>query len=136
VKVNLFTPEPDLAGMIDPESLEVPRVASLPELFRSKALAAANRSLSRDWVDLYVLFQKHGFTVVDLEAAFRHESIREPEARLDRAFDNLCRGAASARDPGYEMLMPDAPSLETMAEYFRAMRDAYQIEKSKRAFEN
>jgi predicted MFS family arabinose efflux permease len=38
----------------------------LPELFRTKALAAANRSVSRDWIDLYVLCKEHGFTTTEV----------------------------------------------------------------------
>lgn len=134
VKVNIFTPDSDLAGMVEPSSAPLVRVASLSELFRTKALAAANRSVSRDWIDLFVLFKRHGFTLADFHAAFQQPGIHDPAQRIARAFQNLCRGVASVTDPGYETLIPEAPSLAELAEFFIAMRDEYEIQQARDTF--
>ena len=134
VKVDIFTPDPDFVGMVEPSGDPLPRVASLPELFRTKALASAIRCFSRDWIDLYVLFQRHGFTLADFHEAFQQPAVHDPAQRIARAFQNLCRGVASATDPGYETLMPDAPSLEQLARFFITMRDEYEVEQARKAF--
>jgi hypothetical protein len=134
VKVNFFTPNPDLAGLVEPSSDPLVRVASLPELFRTKALAAANRSISRDWIDLYVLCKEHGFTTADFHQAFHRPGIHDPPQRMARAFQNLCRGATSITDPGYETLMPDAPSLADVSQFFVRMRDEYETRQAREMF--
>lgn len=134
VKVNIFSPDPDLAGMIETKSAPLPQVATLDELFRTKALAAANRTLSRDWIDLFVLFQRHGFTLADFHNAFLRPGVHDPASRIARAFQNLCRGAMSLTDPGYETLMADAPSLKEVAAYFAVMRDEYETAQSAERF--
>jgi hypothetical protein len=135
VKVNIFAPDPDLGGMIETSREPLVRVASLPELFRTKALAAANRCVSRDWIDLYALLRSQGFTLADFHEAFQRPNIHNPAQRISQAFQNLCRGVKSVTDPGYETLAPDAPSLMELAKYFTALRDAYQTEQSRVTFQ-
>ncbi len=134
VRVNFFAPDPDLAGMVERSCESLVRVATLSELFRTKALACANRCLSRDWLDLYVLFTERHSTLSDFHAAFQRPGIANPGRKISDAFQNLCRGVKSIVDPGYEMLMPSAPTLEKMAEYFRKLRDEYQTEQARLAF--
>ncbi len=135
VKLNIFTPLPDLAGLVAPSSAPLPMVATLDELFRTKALAASNRSASRDWLDLHVLLTRHGYTLADFVDAFhRSPGIHHPAHAVSRAFDNLCRGKISGLDPGYEALLADAPSIEELAEFFRQMRGAYEAQAAEQAF--
>ncbi len=134
VKVNIFTPNPDLAGMVEPSSAPLVQVASVAELFRTKALAAANRIASRDWVDLFVLFNQHGFTLADLRRSFQHPGIHDPEQRLATAFQNLCRGVTTVTDPGYDTLLPNSPSLGELVKYFIAMRNEYEIQRARDGF--
>jgi len=134
VKVNIFTPNADLAGMVEPSSAPLVHVASVPELFRTKALAAANRSVSRDWIDLYVLFKQHDFSLADFHNAFQQSGIPDPAQRIARAFQNLCRCVMSATDPGYETLFSDSPPLSDLAEFFTAMRNEYEIQMAREGF--
>jgi len=135
VKVNFFAPNPDLAGMVESSSASLVRVATLPELFRTKALASANRCVSRDWIDLYVLFRGHRFALHDFHEAFQRPGISNPKLSISQAFQNLCRGVKSVTDPGYETLMPDAPTLAEMAAFFTQLRDKYQTEQARLAFQ-
>src|SRR5258708_5648308 len=97
--------------MMDRVAAPAVRVATLPELFRSKVLASSNRCLSRDWIDLYVLVTQAGFTISDFRDVFYREGVLIPGIRISQAFRNLCRGVASPSDPGYEMLMDGAPTV-------------------------
>jgi hypothetical protein len=134
VKVNIFTPNSDLEAMVEASDETLVRIASLPELFRTKALASANRCLSRDWIDLFVLFNQHGFTLSDFSDAFHRPGVHHAETRISRAFANLCRGSASASDPGYEVLMEKEPTLAELAAFFSTIRDTYQTELARKAF--
>ncbi len=136
VKVSFIAPSAEIAGMVAPSNRPIAHVASLDELFRTKALAAANRMASRDWIDLYVLITKYGFTLSDFQAAFQCEAIRDPAAKLSHAFQNLCRGIVSAADPGFETLMPDQPSLAEIAAFFSSIRDEYEAGEARKAFVN
>lgn len=134
VKLNIFTPQPDLASVVKWSVSEVPVVATLQELFKTKALAASNRCTSRDWIDLYMLFQSHGFTLQDLVDSFKTDAIPNPRQRISQAFQNLCRGVASAADPGYESLLENPPSLSKIAAFFSTVRDEYESTESFQAF--
>jgi hypothetical protein len=135
VKVSLVAPYPHWAGALERLDQPLVRVASLPELFRLKALAAAERRVSRDRIDLYFLFKEHGFTVADFEKAFRGPDIHYPERAIAQAFENLCSDVRSPSDPGYETLMQDPPSREVVAKFFVRLRDEYQIEQARKGFE-
>jgi hypothetical protein len=134
VKVDFFSPDPDFVGMVEASRSPLPRVASLAELFRTKALAAATRSQSRDWIDLYVLFRQHGFGLVEFHEAFQRPAVHDPAQKIGRAFQNLCRGATSPTDPGYESLMQSAPSLSELAAFFKTMREEYEVQQAREAF--
>lgn len=135
VKVSIVSPSIHWVGALDPSVEPFVRVASLTELFRLKALAASERSLSRDWIDLYLLFKEHGFSISDFQQAFKGPGIHYPDQAISQAFQNLCRGIKSAIDPGYETLIDNAPSLDELAAFFKSMRDQYQIDQSRLKFE-
>lgn len=138
VKVSLLTPISDIASMVAPSSEPIPRVASLREIFGCKTIASADRCVSRDWLDLYVMFRDCGFTLADFRNVFH--GVLGPDLRISIAFQNLCRGSRSLTDPGYEALMENPPSLKEISEYFSHMRAEYEttatIEAFKRASTN
>jgi len=136
IKLNIFTAQSDLAAMLDPTDApaSLPRVATLPELFRTKALASANRCASRDWFDLYVLFQ-NGFTLADFREAFFRQGILSPHQGIALAFANLSRGVLPASDPGYAGLLKDPPPITEIAAFFSALRDKYETTEVTEAFE-
>jgi Nucleotidyl transferase AbiEii toxin, Type IV TA system len=135
VKLNIFTAQSDLVAMLDSTGAPVPhpRVATLPELFRTKALASANRCASRDWLDLYILFQ-HGFTLDDFREAFFRPGILSPHQRIAQAFANLSRGIMPASDPGYATLLEEPPPITQISSFFSSMRDAYETAAVTEAF--
>jgi predicted nucleotidyltransferase component of viral defense system len=91
------------------------RVASLDEIFATRVLAAAERSRSRDWFDLYILMARHGYRVEDLERVCSR--IGEPQ-QYDIVKTKLLACKPSAADEGYEHLLEDAPTPAQMSEFF------------------
>jgi Nucleotidyl transferase AbiEii toxin, Type IV TA system len=137
VKISFFTAPKAIAALLEPAGTGGGvRVATLPELFRTKSLAAASRCMSRDWLDLYVLFREHGFTTQDFHAVFQREGILGKETLISQAFNNLCRGKATPKDPGFENLMSDPPSLLEIADYFGSIRNDYEVWLTRVAFES
>lgn len=124
VKLSFFAADEALSRILG-KTVEttVARVATLDELFASKALVAAQRSKTRDWFDLYVLMTRHGKTMEDMFETFLTAG---NELQFDTALQRLCSGKPSLHDEGYEQLLQDAPSLEVMASFFRAQRDDYE----------
>lgn len=132
VKVTFFTADSGLAKILGNEpSAGACRVATLEELFDSKALISASRSKTRDWLDLYLLMRDHGFSVDDYASAF---SKAGTPSLCSLGFSRLCGGKPQKNDEGYEGLIDPAPSIEEMTSYFRAQRDAWEVsEATKRA---
>ncbi len=120
IRLSMFTPEPSLAKVLTGPPEPRVRVATLPELFKSKCLVSALRSKTRDWFDLYVLLRNHGFTALDYRTAFLEAGL---EPQCDIGLSRLCSGRPQADDEGYRHLMPDPPSLAEMRAFFTAMRD-------------
>jgi predicted nucleotidyltransferase component of viral defense system len=107
------------------------RVATLDEIFKTKALVCADRSKSRDWFDLYILLTRHGYEMKDLYLAFneadRSHSYKVAEQRL-----RCC--VPGKADEGYLYLIRPAPSLDELRTFFNAAFDQVEIELSKAAF--
>ncbi|HMO65629.1 MAG TPA: nucleotidyl transferase AbiEii/AbiGii toxin family protein, partial [Verrucomicrobiota bacterium] len=130
VKVSFFTADAALARVLRPGVPTGVRVADLDELFKAKALVSASRSRTRDWLDLYLLLRSGRFSLRDFRSAFHEAGI--PQA-CDTALGRLCGGVPSRGDEGFEHLLPDPPSLAQMSEFFRAERDALQIQLAQEA---
>lgn len=107
------------------------RVATLDEIFKTKALVCAARSKSRDWFDLYILLTRYGYDTKDLYRVFgeanRVHSFKIAEQRL-----RAC--VPSKTDEGYLQLVEPAPSLEELRAFFNASLDQLEIDLSKAAF--
>jgi len=136
VKVTFFSPEPASLAVLDPPpgpSPEKvgPRLASLAELFRFKALLSARRSRIRDSFDLYVLMTRCGFTLSDYHAAFSRGGITD---QASTGLTRLCSSTTVAADPGYESLAPHAPARETLAGFFAEQRDQFERSEAGRAW--
>jgi hypothetical protein len=134
VKVTFFAPEPYALTVLEAAAeapTSGPRLASLPELFRSKALLSARRSRSRDYFDLHVLMVRCGFTMSDYHSAFERAGIPE---QAPIGLSRLCAPTAVAADPGYDTLAPDAPSREELVRFFVEQRDRFERSEAARAF--
>ena len=107
------------------------RVATLDEIFKTKALVCRERSKTRDWFDLYILMTRHGYAMTDFYRAYE-------EAGCGRSFDTatlrLRSCAPSITDEGYLHLLDDAPTLEEMRTFFNQALDDFEIEMSRTAF--
>ena len=124
VKVS-FVALPDLARVVAPNTGNTVRIATVDELFKTKALVTAERSKSRDWFDLYILIKYHGYSVFDYYKAF--ESAGQL-LKAENGMNRLCRGIPQLSDEGFEELMKNPPTLEEMAAFFKEQRDLYEIE--------
>lgn len=124
LRLSFFTADPALIRAIGrTEAGSGPRLAELPELFKSKCLVCAKRSKTRDWFDLYVLIRDHGFTLHDMEDTYVAAGT---PAQMDIALARLCSGKAPIHDEGLSHLMEDPPDLQTIAAFFRIKRDEYE----------
>lgn len=123
VKLSFFSADEALVKVLRTSEAAQVRLATLDELFASKALVAAQRSKTRDWFDLYILMTQHGKTMEAMRDAFQ---LADSDLQFDTALMRLCSGTPSLHDEGYEQLLQAAPGLEEMMAYFRAERDAYE----------
>ncbi len=124
VKLSFFAADEGLARMLaGAEKASCARLATLDELFASKALVTAQRSKTRDWFDLYILMTQHGKTLEDMKEVFQKAGV---STQWDTTLQRLCSGQPSRHDEGYEHLIEEPPSLEEMTRFFRAERDAYE----------
>lgn len=99
------------------------RVATLDEIFATKVLAAAERSKSRDWFDLYILMTRHGYFVEDLERVCSRTG--EPQ-QYDIVKRKLLACKPSAADEGYENLLEDAPTPKQLREFFTSAFNEFE----------
>lgn len=124
VKVSFFAPEAPMIRLLNGQPEPKARVATLPELFKTKALVSASRSKTRDWVDLYLLLRDHGFTFRDYHDAFEEAGV---SAQRDIGLGRLCSGTPQRDDEGYAHLLPNPPTLEQMKAFFVAQRDNLEV---------
>ena len=102
-----------------------PRLATLPELFKSKALVSAVRSKTRDWLDLFLLLHDHGFTLRDYWQTF---AAAGNLAQCDTGLARLCSGVPQRGDEGYSHLLTNPPMLAEMKNFFIAQRKKLEVE--------
>lgn len=132
-KVSFFAPDQAQAKIFGERNPASVRVASLSELFKSKALVSAVRSKTRDWFDLFLLMRDHGFTIWDYRAAFDEAGNR---TQSDVGLSRLCGGVPQRDDEGYTHLLPHPPTLEEMKKFFIEQRTHLEIEASAAAARN
>jgi predicted nucleotidyltransferase component of viral defense system len=125
VKVTFVAPDPEVKRLLQDGAPGHPRVASLEEIFRLKCIACANRSKTRDWLDMFVLLQQGLFQPLDVYRSFELAGV---PSKFDIAMHRLCSGKVSLLDEGYQTLLTDPPSLLDMQLYFKAVRDEIEIE--------
>lgn len=130
VKLTLLAPDAELRVQLRAAAPDHPRVASLEEIFRLKCIACANRSKSRDWLDLYLLLRGGYFQPIDMRAPFEAAGAIQ---KFDLAMHRLCSGRPDPGDEGFESLLEHAPSLREMRDYFVHMRNQIEVEAARRA---
>lgn len=125
VKVSFFVPDQAQLRVLRPGLPAGVRVAEVPELFQSKSLLSARRSKSRDWFDLYVLLQSHGFTWRDYVHAFEVAGLG---SQADAGLARLCSGVPQRDDEGLQQLLPKPPSLSELKSFFERLREQREVE--------
>ena len=130
VKVSFFVADGPMLKILQKEQTSKPRVATLPELFKTKCLVSALRSKTRDWLDLYLLLHDHGFSLSDFANAFREAGV---EHQASVALTRLCSGKPQADDEGYAHLLSNPPSLQEIRDFFITQRDRLEVESAAEA---
>lgn len=125
VKVSFTAPEESLRKILTVPGGRTARVATLPELFKTKCLVSAKRSKTRDWLHLYWLMRHHGFSIRDYQAAFEEAGV---PSQCDLGLTRLASGVPQRDDEGYAHLLEKAPTLEEMKTFFVAQRGKLEIE--------
>ncbi len=133
VKLTFFSPEGPLANLLPLSEAQLVTIPALALLFQAKALVSLQRSASRDWLDLYILMTRHGFTMEDYAGAFQMAGAGN---QLDLAFQRLCSGRPREGDPGYETLDPAAPSVQEMAAFFQEKLRQWKQQKADETWED
>jgi hypothetical protein len=127
VKLSFFTADACLTQLLKSEDSNTVRIASLDELFASKALVCASRSTTRDWFDMRTLIQDHNFTVADIHNVF--ERVRNPMG-FSIAMQRLCSGKPQAGDPGLAPLVELPPSADEFASFFQTKRNEFETQRA------
>ena len=130
VKVSLFAPEAPMLRVLEHRSEPGVQLATLAELFKTKCLVSAQRSKTRDWVDLYLLLRHHGFTLRDYLGAFAEAGLM---SQCDIGLNRLCSGVPQNDDEGYAHLLNAPPSLQNMKGFFIEQRDRLEVERAEEA---
>jgi hypothetical protein len=130
VKLTLVAPEHEVRVQLRAAAPDHPRVASLEEIFRLKCIACANRSKTRDWLDLYLLLRDGHFQPIDMRAPFEAAGAVQ---KFDIAMRRLCSGKPEAGDEGYDSLLDEPPTIAQMRDYFLDIRDGIEREVARRA---
>jgi hypothetical protein len=119
VKLTLVAPDPEVRRLLLPGHDDRPRVASLPEIFKLKCIACANRSKSRDWLDMYLMLRNGLFQPADFYAAFEEAGV---PMKFDIAMSRMCAGTIPASDEGYDTLLADPPDIPQMQAFFTEIK--------------
>jgi hypothetical protein len=115
VRVSFFAPDHPLNRVLGPGEADGVRLASVEELFRAKALAAADRSKTRDWYDLHHLMTAGGFSMQDFARAFEDAGV---PAKLGIALNRLCSGQSGIGDEGFAATAAKPPTIVELTRFF------------------
>lgn len=124
VKLSFVAPDPELLPLLNATSKSGPRVATLEEIFRLKCIACANRSKSRDWLDMYVMLERGLFQPLDIYQSFERAGVPQ---KFDIAMMRMTSGKLALDDEGYEAMLESPPSLAQMKARFERDRDEIEI---------
>lgn len=131
VKVTFVAPETEVQNLLIQQATSGPRVASIEEVFRLKCIACANRSKTRDWLDMYVMLSKGLFEPYDIYESFEMAGVTQ---KCQIALNRLCSGRVDQLDEGYESLLPNPPSVDDMAKYFKSVRNDIEVKRAEIEF--
>jgi predicted nucleotidyltransferase component of viral defense system len=116
VKLTFVCPDHTVHKVLGGQFTDPFRIASIDEIFKLKCLVTAQRSKSRDWLDLYTLFTQHNYTVDNLRSTFAAVGQLH---QADIALARLCACKTLSHDEGYAQLAKNPPSTQEMASFFQ-----------------
>lgn len=119
VKLTLVAPDPEVSALLLPGLEDRPRLATMDEIFKLKCIACANRTKSRDWLDIYVLLTGNYFKPADFYAAFEEAGV---PMKFDIAMHRMCKDPIPESDEGYDTLLPNPPTITQMQKYFIGLK--------------
>lgn len=125
VRVSCFTASAEMHPFLDVPERSGPTLLDVPRLFALKALVLLRRNKSRDWLDLWWLMQRGGFTVTDFHQVYVRAGCA---GSFDHVWQKLCALPDAIPDEGYEALLNPSPSLRELREAFTAARAQYEVE--------
>jgi len=129
VKVTLVAPDAELLPLLRAGLPDRPRVASPEEVFRLKCIACANRTRTRDWLDMFVLLDRGLLQPMDVYQTFQLAGV---PTKFEIAMHRMCEGKVPPDDEGYQATMERPPALATMRRRFIEVRDAIEVEVARR----
>lgn len=116
VKLTFVAPDSEVRVLLGAGMVKAPRVASIEEIFRLKCIACANRTKSRDWLDMYILLQRGYFQPIDIYRTFELAGV---VSKFDIAMMRMTVGEVPSTDEGFDALIQNPPSIDMMQEFFR-----------------
>lgn len=125
VKMTLVAPDPEVRVFLPHDPNAALRVASVEDIFRLKCLACADRSKSRDWLDLYLMLSQGLFAPIEVLRTFQTAGV---PPKFDIAMHRLCQAKVQADDEGYETLLQTPPTLTQMKDFFTSLRDQIEVD--------
>ena len=125
VKMTFLAPDPDVLVHLGPSGPSALRVAEMDEIFAMKALVSADRSKSRDWLDLYVMMNSAGFSPANFRDVFVQSKV---SSKLSIALHKLSEGKLSTGDEGYQSLLHPSPTLAEMQVFFTSVKDQIEVD--------
>jgi hypothetical protein len=136
VKLTFFTADSHHTNLLKDSPLQDTgfRIASLEELSQLKAVVATSRSKSRDWIDLFLLEQNYSFGLREWETAYNKAGLTK--AHFENALNRICSGILREDDEGFDALLPNPPSIATIADHFRKLRMQYEISLAKKVLKS
>lgn len=131
VKVSLVCYDPPMDQFLPGVRTDPVRVATLGEIFATKAYVCSERSKTRDWLDLYTLITQHGHTFKEVHDVYKAVNRLPAFATMTMRLRN-CRPDMS--DEGYLGLMDNPPSLDDLRNFFNREIDLLESQLARDAF--
>ncbi len=119
-KITFFSPDEPDRRLFQANLSNKIQVASLQEIFDSKAYVISKRTKSRDWIDLYFLIHDHGFSIIDFYNAYQKAG---DKMAWNTGMARLISATPLANDEGYLSLLENPPTLSEIGCFFKEQRD-------------
>lgn len=131
VKVSLVCYDPPMDQFLPGTRDDPLRVATLGELFATKAYVCSERSKTRDWLDLYTLISEHGYSFQEVYDVYKTANRLAAFAIMVM---RLRKCQPEMTDEGYLGLMEKPPSVDSLRHFFNQELDQLERHLAKQAF--